>query len=178
MKIVKRILLVIVILVAIPLIIALFISKEVTIEREVVVNKPKQQVFDYVKMLKNQDNFSVWNMTDPNMKKEYAGTDGTVGFVYKWDSENKNVGKGEQSIAKIDEGNRVDFNLHFIKPWDGLATAYMTTESTGENQTKVKWAFHNTMPYPMNIMKLMGMENQLGDALQSGLNNLKGVLEK
>ncbi|MBA2761849.1 MAG: polyketide cyclase, partial [Segetibacter sp.] len=59
----KIILLVILIIIAIPLIIALFVSKEYNIEREITINKPKQEVFNYVKNLKNQDNYSKWVRT-------------------------------------------------------------------------------------------------------------------
>ena len=89
MKIVKKVLIVVVVIVAIPLIIALFVKKEYSIEREITINKPQQEVFSYVKYLKNQDNYSKWVMTDPAMKKDFRGTDGTEGFVYAWDSKNK-----------------------------------------------------------------------------------------
>ena len=65
---------------------AIFVKREYSVEREVVINKPKQEVFEYVKLLKNQDNYSKWAMMDPKMKKEYTGTDGTVGFISAWDS--------------------------------------------------------------------------------------------
>src|SRR5436853_2020024 len=108
MKTLKKILIVIVILFAIPLIVALFVKSDYAIERQVTINKPKQEVFDYIKYVRNQDNYSVWNQRDPNMKKEYKGTDGTVGFIYSWDSENKEVGKGEQEIVNIKDGERID----------------------------------------------------------------------
>ncbi|MGQ0827764.1 MAG: SRPBCC family protein [Bacteroidota bacterium] len=178
MKIVKRILLGIVAIVALLLIIALFVKKEYAVEREVAINKPKQEVFDYVKFVKNQDNFSVWNQKDPSMKKEYTGTDGTVGFIYAWEG-NKDVGKGEQEIKGITEGERVDFELRFKLPFEANDDAYMTTEAMGDSQTKVKWGFSGKMPYPMNIMLLfMDMDAMLGKDLQDGLNNLKIVLEK
>ena len=60
MKILKIILLVIAILIVIPLVVALFVAKEYAVERYVEINKPKSEVFDYVKYLKNQDNFSKW----------------------------------------------------------------------------------------------------------------------
>src|ERR1700757_4744620 len=97
MKILKRILIVIAVLIAIPLIVALFTKKDYAIEREVVINKPKQDVFNYIKMLKNQPNYSKWAMDDPNAKMTFTGTDGTVGFISAWES-NK-VGKGEQQIT-------------------------------------------------------------------------------
>ncbi|MBI2281753.1 MAG: SRPBCC family protein [Bacteroidetes bacterium] len=179
MKILKKILIVIAIIIAIPLIIALFVEKDYAVEREITINKPKQEVFDYVKFLKNQDNFSKWATMDPNMKKTYRGTDGTVGFVSAWESDDENVGVGEQEIKKIAEGERIDFELRFIKPFEATEPAFMSTESVSENQTKVKWGFSGHMNYPMNIMMLfMDFEKMIGDDLQTGLSNLKTVLEK
>ena len=113
------------------------------------------------------------------MKKVYKGTDGTVGFISTWDSDKKEVGKGEQEIKKIIEGERVELSLHFIKPFDGFADAHMITTPQGDNQTKVKWGFSSKMKYPMNILLLfMNMEKMIGGDLQTGLINLKTVLEK
>jgi uncharacterized protein YndB with AHSA1/START domain len=179
MKILKNILILIASLVVLLLVVALFVKKDYAVVREVTINKPKQEVFDYVKYLKNQDSFSKWAMMDPNMKKEYRGTDGTVGFVSAWDSEKSDVGKGEQEIKKIAEGERLDFELRFIKPFEATDYAYMTTETAGTDQTKVKWGFNGKMNYPMNLMLLfMNMDKMLGDDLQTGLSNLKTVLEK
>lgn len=179
MKIIKKILIAVVIIIAIPLIVALFTKKEYAVEREVIINKPKQEVFDYIKFVKNQDNYSVWAKMDPAMKKEYKGTDGTVGFISAWDSQIKDVGKGEQEIIKISDGERLDFELRFKVPFEATDNAYMTTETIAENQTKVKWGFEGKMNYPMNFMLLfMDMEKMLGTDLEIGLTNLKQVLEK
>jgi hypothetical protein len=179
MKIVKIILAVIGGSIAVLLIMALFIKNEYAVEREVVINKPNQEVFDYIKPLKNQDNFSVWAMRDPAMKKEYRGTDGTVGFVSAWDSQKDDVGKGEQEILSIKEGERIDYELRFIKPFEAKDKAYMVTQAVSENQTKVKWGFNGRMKFPMNLMLLfMDMDKMLGKDLDAGLQNLKIILEK
>jgi hypothetical protein len=179
MKILFKIILGIVVLVVILLIVALFVKKDYSVEREITINKPKSQVFDYIKYLKNQDNYSVWAKMDPKMKKEYRGTDGTPGFVSAWESDDNNVGKGEQQIEKIAEGYRIDLDLHFIKPFECRADARMITESVAGNQTKLKWGFDSKMKYPMNIMLLfMNMEKMIGNDLQTGLDTLKVVLEK
>jgi len=115
---------------------------------------------------------------DPDMKKTYRGTDGTVGFVSAWESDNKDVGKGEQEIMKITEGERMDLELRFFEPFESTEPAYMITESVSENQTKVKWGFNGHMDYPMNItMLFMDFEKMIGDDLETGLKNLKSVLE-
>jgi uncharacterized protein YndB with AHSA1/START domain len=178
MKILKTVLIAVGILIAAPLIVSLFVKKDYEVEREITINKPKGEVFDYVKFLKNQDNYSKWATMDPGMKKTYRGTDGSVGFVSAWESDNKDVGKGEQEIKKITEGERIDFELRFFEPFQSTEPAYMTTENVSENQTKVKWGFSGHMDYPMNIMMLfMDFETMIGDDLDTGLINLKSVLE-
>ncbi len=179
MKTLKKILIGIAIIIALPFVVALFVKNDYAVQREITINKPKTEVFEYIKYLKNQDNYSKWNNMDPDMKKSYIGTDGTVGFIYHWESENENLGTGEQEIKKITEGERVDFELRFIKPFEATEPAFMTTETVNENQTKVTWGFSGHMNYPLNIMMLfMDFEKMIGDDLDYGLTNLKAQLEK
>lgn len=179
MKMLKVILLILVGIIALLLITGLFVDGKYAVEREVTINKSKQEVFDYVKYLKNQDNFSVWAKIDPVMKKEFKGEDGTVGFVSAWDSEDPKAGKGEQKIIKINEGERIDYELHFIEPFESTDFAYLKTEAVNDSVTTVKWGFNGEMKYPMNLMMLtMNMEEMLAPDLQNGLDNLKMILEQ
>ncbi|MDI1306658.1 MAG: SRPBCC family protein [bacterium] len=179
MNIIKKIVLAVLTIVALALITALFLTKNYAVEREITIDQPKDSVFNYIKYVKNQDNFSVWNRKDPKMIKTFSGTDGTVGFVYSWNSQDKNVGVGEQEIKKILEGERIDFELRFKVPFESTDNAYIITKAISPNQTKVKWGFNGKMPYPMNlILAFMNMDKILGKDLQDGLNNLKVVLEK
>ena len=179
MKILKRILLVVAMLIGLVLITGLFVKKEMKAEREVVINKPKAEVFNYVKYLKNQKEFSKWASMDPAMKVEYKGTDATPGFVYAWESSKDDVGKGEQEIKSIKDGERIDYELRFLEPWESKASSSMITEAVSETQTKVKWGFEGSMAYPMNVMRLfMDMEKMIGDDFSTGLNNLKTKMEK
>ena len=86
-------------------------AKEMVIEKNVSINKNINEVFSFLKQTKNQDQFSVWNMKDPGMKKSYSGPDGTKGFIYSWDSKDKNVGAGSQEIINIYEGSRIDYEF-------------------------------------------------------------------
>ncbi len=165
-------------LLALILIAGLVMKKDFGLVREITIDKPKQSVFDYLKLLKNQDNFSVWAGKDPAMKKEYKGIDGTVGFVSAWESSMKDVGAGEQEILKIVEGERLEFELRFLKPMKATNYAFMTTESISDNQTKVAWGFSGKMAYPMNLMLLfMNMDKMIGKDFENGLAKLKTILE-
>jgi Polyketide cyclase / dehydrase and lipid transport len=176
---VMTILIIILFIIAIPFIVALFTSNKFKVEKEVTINKPKQQVFDYVKQIKNQDNFAVWMSLDPAMKRQYSGTDGTVGFVSEWDSNHKQVGAGRQTITGIKEGEQVAIKLEFVRPWKNVANVYFKTDAVSANQTNVKWGFYNNVKYPMKVIRLfMNMEKMTGKDFEKGLTRLKEVIEK
>ena len=164
-------------IIALALVLALFVKKDYSVVRDIIINRNKQEVFDYIRLLKNQDNYSKWGSLDPNMKKEYRGMDGTEGFTSLWEG-NKKVGQGEQKIVKIIEGERIDYALHFIKPFEGLADSHLATTAVSSDQTKVSWGMSSSMKYPMNLMLLfMNMEKLIGNDFSTGLSNLKQLLE-
>jgi hypothetical protein len=177
MKILKKTGIALLILIAIPLIAALFVRKEYTVEREITIDKSQREVFNYVKYLKNQDHFSKWVMTDPAMKKDFRGTDGEQGFVYAWNSEMKSAGKGEQEIKKLTRSERVDIEVRFEKPFEGIAQTHFITEPLSNDQTKIKWGMNGKSKYPLNFMNLF-MDNMLGADLEKSLGNLKNILER
>ncbi|MGN6293708.1 MAG: SRPBCC family protein [Chitinophagaceae bacterium] len=177
MNILVTILLVIAALIALLLILGLFTKKECNIIREISIHKSKQRVFDYIKLLKNQDYYNKWVMTDPNMKKEFRGTDGTAGFVYAWNG-NKQAGEGEQEITKVVEGELVDSEVRFVRPFKSVAHATFTTSAISNDQTLVKWHITTGMGYPMNVMLLfMNMDKMMGKDMEISLGNLKKLLE-
>ena len=178
MKLYKKILIAIAILLAIPFIAALFVKKDFVVEKQVVINKPKQEVFDYVKLIKNQENYTVWTKADPNTKMEYTGTDGTVGFISSWKSDNREVGVGQQEITKIVDGERVEVKITFKEPFEGVNDAYTTVEAVSPTQTKVVNGFKGERNYIARIICLfMNMDKMLGNDIQTSLTTLKKLLE-
>ena len=156
----------------------LIMSKEMIIERNIVISKPLSEIYEYLRLMKHQDNFSVWNMTDPNMSKSFKGTDGTVGCVYSWDSStNKNVGAGEQEILSLEEGKSINYEVRFKRPMKNVAKSSFVLNFVSESQTNVMWGFYGPSKFPLNIMKGV-MEKMLGKDLQKSLENLKELLEK
>lgn len=166
-------------IIAVPFILALFVKNDYSVERDVIINKPNAEVFNYIKQLKNQNKYSKWASIDPNMTKTFSGTDGTVGFISAWDSKNEEVGKGEQEIIAITPEKRVDYELRFLSPFESTSPAFMETSALTLETTKVTWGFEGSMDYPMNLLFLfMDFEQIIGDDLQTGLDNLKSILEQ
>lgn len=182
MKRIKKIVGVLIGLVAILLVVALFIPTEKVVKRTIIISKNQRETFAYIKHLEHQERYGVWWKADPNIKITTKGTDGTVGYIHAWKSTDEQVGQGQQRIIKIVEGpnkSRMDIELKFIKPFKSVAPSFMTTEAISKDKTRVSWAITSNMPYPMNLIgAIMNMEKMLGDDLEQGLKNLKIILDK
>lgn len=118
----------------------------------------------------------MWNLIDPDMKKTYQGNDGEVGFIYSWDSQDENVGAGEQEILEINEYDNIKFELRFKRPWE--TTNYAQFDLEGANgSTNVTWSISGSVPYPFNFFNLfMNMDDMIGEDLEKGLENLNKEL--
>lgn len=177
MNVLKKILYAIAILIAGVLIVAAIMPKDLNLESEIIIAKPKSVVFDYVKMLDNQKYYSKWVMADPNVKMEMTGTDGTVGAISSWQSEMDDVGVGEQEIKSIVDGERIEYELRFKKPFEATDTAYTTFEAIDSNHTKVVNGFKSRMPFPMNLMLPM-VRKMLTEDMAINMKNLNEQLMK
>ena len=172
----QTIAIIIIVLVGLILLMASLMEKEYSLSSSIIINRPQNVVFDYVKHLKNQERYSKWVMADPNVKLTYTGTDGIVGFRAAWESADKNVGVGEQEIMIIKEGIGYDAEIRFEKPFKGVSTANVTTEAISSNQTKVTTTFNSKTPFPMNIMVPM-IKKMLTKDMNQNSTTLKSVLE-
>ena len=147
------------------------------IEKSIEVNRESKELYEYLKLTKNQDNFSVWNMADPTMKKEYRGTDGTVGFIYGWDSANKNVGAGEQEITGLEEGKSISYEIRFSRPMQNTGKSQFLISAKKNNLTTVTWIFESPSKFPYSLFSPI-FKRILGKDIEKGLHNLKDLLEK
>lgn len=173
LKIIGSILLVII---AITLIVALFVPKEFSYEKSIVIKAPIDSVWLRVNSLSALDKWSPWNDHEPDMKKEYFGMDGTLGAKQTWDGEI--VGSGSQTIISIQEPNYFETELVFNEPYESHGKGVVKLVEEGP-KTFVTWGMTGSMPYPFNIMNLfMDMEKSMGKDWDNGLSKLKTLCEE
>ncbi|MBZ0327079.1 MAG: SRPBCC family protein [Altibacter sp.] len=164
---------------ALLILLAIIAPKEYEFKRSIIIDKPVSEVFQYVKLVKNQDYWSPWKKRDPNMKQSFTGTDGTIGFISKWESDHKQVGAGEQEIKNIIDKERVETELRFLKPWKSVSNAYLITNGVDDSKTEVIWGFKGVNKVPFNIMMLVyNMDKAVGKDFEEGLTSLKELLEQ
>lgn len=171
MRILKIILFIILGIVGIALIVAAFVPKKFHAEGKVTIDRPIQEVYDYVKMLGNQQYYSIWFEMGTDIKTEYSGTDGTVGAKMEWDS--KEVGDGKQIIRSLDDNKKVVIDLYLMG--DKPADYVYNLDAKSENTTEVSITLDAESPYPLNITNLFFDMNPY---FQKTADKLKTVLEK
>lgn len=165
-------------IIIIVVILALIAPKSYNVSRSIEIDIPKAVVFDNIKFLKKQQEWSPWAKKDPNMEKKFTGVDGEVGAISYWNG-NKDVGEGEQEITKIIEGKRVEGQLRFMKPFRSTSDSYLDLVELSNGKTKVTWGFKGENKFPMSIVMLfMSMDKAVGKDFEEGLQSLKTILEK
>lgn len=162
---------------ALIIFLAAIAPKTYDVFRSIEIARPKAEVFEYLKYLEKQREWSPWEKRDPNMEHRFTGTDGTVGAISYWNG-NKDVGEGEQEITGIEEGKRIEAELRFFKPWKSQSDCYLEVDEVSEGNTRVTWGFSGRNKFPMSLMMLfMSMDKMVGKDFEEGLASLKTKLE-
>ncbi|RZL48809.1 MAG: polyketide cyclase [Pedobacter sp.] len=156
------------------LFLALITKKDYQIEREIIIDKSTDEVFNYIKLMKNQEQYSVWVMKDPNVRIEYKGIDGTEGFISNWEG-NKQAGKGEQEIMKIIDQKSIHIQIRFEKPFKNVGEIYMFTTPITATQTNLAYKMEGKNTFPLNLMNLI-IDGLLGKDLYTSLENIKRIV--
>ncbi|MFY9308959.1 MAG: SRPBCC family protein [Bacteroidia bacterium] len=176
MKLWKKIVIVIVCIILLPFIVAIFIPRTYTVAVSETINKSQQEVYDYIRLLDNQKNYSIWVMEDPNLNPQIVGTDGTVGAIQKWNSKLEDVGEGEQEITALSP-ERMDVDLRFKRPFEGDAKAAYLFKAVSDSQTVITAEFYSNSPYPFNLPAYLFGKKMIAEAQTTNLQNVKRILE-
>ena len=168
----------ILILIIIILAMGLAMKNEYATSRDIIIDKPKAEVYDYIKILRNQNQYSYYNRKDPDTVKSYSGTDGEVGFTYTFSSKLSTIGSGTQTIVKLVEGESMTCNILFIKPTKLASVAEISLVAIDAQTTKVTWTFTSNYKFPLNIIiYFLDLEKLIGTDIASSLVTLKEKLE-
>ncbi|MEO8087648.1 MAG: SRPBCC family protein [Bacteroidota bacterium] len=170
MKILKKILIVLVVIVAVLAIAGMFMSPKVRVERSMEMKASPEAVYSQVADLKMWDNWMPWNKMDPAMVKTYGDKTMGEGATYSWVSNNKNVGKGSIVITKAVPNEMVETTLSFDGQGDATGGYQMEKTDAG---TKVTWSMNMDMG-SNPFKRLMGsmMDKMMGPYFDQGLHSL------
>ena len=148
-----------------------------SVSREADFKAAPAKVFAQVNDFKNWSSWSPWERIDPDMKRSFGEKTAGVGAQYSWVG-NKKVGEGSMEITQSEPSNRMQLDLHFIKPFQANNVCEFTI-SPSENGSHLRWDMRGSKPFMFRVMGLFfNMDKMVGGDFEKGLANLRGIVEK
>lgn len=167
-------------LILLLLIWAFILPKHYSVTVTQTINKPKDVVFDYIRLFKHQTEYSEWLKKDPELHTNITGEDGVIGSMLRWvsfnEDKNLNVGIGEQEIINMDE-NQIEVELRLIKPLEGNCKLIHKFVSPTINQTSYTCTFKAYAKFPTNLPAYLIGRHFIKKTQQKTLFNVKAILE-
>lgn len=175
MRLIRRILIGLVAVVALLAVIGMFLPRMVQVERDVVISAPPDAVFVHVNSLQAFAEWSPWSGIDPDMVVNYSGPEVGVGNVMEWTSNHADVGNGRQEILEVVDNELVRTALDFGEM--GTAEAWWRLEPEGDG-TRVVWGLNADMGAgPVGRWVGLMMDSMVGSDYETGLAQLQSAVE-
>jgi hypothetical protein len=173
----KKILLVLLAVVALFAIYVATRPSDYRVQRTVLVNAPTGKVFPLVVIFRRWEFWSPWAKLDPGMKVEFGGPKGGVGSTYSWKG-NEKVGEGKMTMIGALPNQLVDIQLDFVKPWEQTANVRFDFKPEGD-ATRVTWTMSGKYDFVGKLFAVfMDMDKTVGPDLEKGLAQLKELGER
>ncbi len=177
MRIIKRILVFVVVLIALLLILAAFVDGHLKIDRTADVRAPRDTVWQHVNSIAALNTWNPFLKKDPNVKISYEGTQGAPGSKMCFASEMKGLGSGCETLLAVNAPVSVDGIVEFEKPNKRVVHFSVTLDSIASG-TRVSWRSSAELPYPFRLIKLFAnFDKTIGTDLEHGLQTLKSESE-
>ena len=153
-------------------------KKEYDVSRTVVINRSREEVYNFVRQLRKQPLWNPWFKRDPEAILKYKGEDGKIGASFYWKG-NKKVGEGIQRIVKTKQGKVFETKILFVKPVKVNALTYIGVKEIAPERTKMVWGTRGNLAFPLTIISIFySPEKALGEKFDEGLKELKQILEE
>ncbi|AXR06237.1 SRPBCC family protein [Salinimonas sediminis] len=156
------------------IIVSFVLPDEYEVERSIIIAAEPDDIYPEVVNLKAWPSWGVWFQRDPNMQIKYGGPDRAIGMFSKWESESQ--GDGKMEITELKHNKKVIYSLYFPE-YEMGSTGVITLEPTEEG-TRVTWSDSGEVGNnPVNRYFVLMMDDMIGPDFETGLENLKTVVE-
>ena len=150
------------------------LPKEVTVQRQAVINAPPAKVFALVDGYKRFSEWSPWAELDPKTQYTFEGPESGIGAKMSWASNNPDVGAGSQTITEDAPNSHVAVDLDFGAMGKSQAYWDLKPEGTG---TAAIWGFKMKLDGMMDRWFGLLMDRYVGPDYDKGLAKVKAIAE-
>lgn len=174
MKILKRIIIWLVVLIALLIGVAYLLPGKYHVERSILIKGNGDMIFSMVCDFNNWEYWTPWSITDdPTATEEIIGNC-EIGAVNRWDGEK--MGKGEMTITKLVPQRMLSWDLKF-EDFSEKMIVGMTFEPEGQDWV-VTWTADGNLGYnPFFRYYGLMIDSDLGADYEKGLEQLKMICE-
>lgn len=174
MKLVGRIALGLVALLAVAVVVGALLPNTWRVEQSIVINAPPERIHPFLDELRRWQDWAVWNKEmDPKVVWTYEGPERGVGARWAWNG--PVMGRGRMEIVKSDPAQGLEVDEAIESDQVNAHTRF--TYSAQGGATKVTWVDEGTLP-PVIGGYFHGMlEDMLSENFSKGLAKLKVVVE-
>jgi Polyketide cyclase / dehydrase and lipid transport len=150
---------------------------EYLVQRETVVDAPRRAVYEQLVDFHRWTAWSPWEDVDPDMDRSYAGSEHGPGATYAW-SGNRKAGAGRMVITEVVPDERVDIDLHFLKPFKADNRIVLQLDPQGE-ATRITWSMVGRRTFMTRVMGIFtSMDTFVGKDFDKGLAQLTALVER
>lgn len=175
MKILKRIGIALILLLALLAIVGLFLPEHITIERKLEVNTAAHLPYGIVNNITKWKMWSPWYKKDTTAQYGFSDTTSGTGAKLSWKSNNREVGEGSVTITDT-KPNEAVYTLLQLGDWTPNVWNFIFEAQ--ENKTIV--SMRMDMHFGYNVMARwfgLMMDEMIGKDFEQALQNIKQVCE-
>jgi hypothetical protein len=158
---------------AIIIILGYFLPTAWQVEKAVLVQAEAEDIFPFINILKNWQDWSVWN-SDNNMEFEFEGPASGNNAVQIWKGTQIN---GKLTITKSEPNHLLEFNLE-LEHGRFVVKGIIVLESTMPSYTQVAWRSALNMPQNFNPIyryQAFFLRNYFESSMQESLLGLQSL---
>lgn len=146
-----------------------------TVSRSVEIEAPPEQILPLIVSFREWRRWSPFEDVDPQLTREYRGTDGEVGAEYEW-SGNRRAGAGVMRLAGV-APEQVEVQVRFLRPFKSSSEHSFDVAVTATGASVV-WTMRWEQTGLMGLFgRLVPMVKVMGETFDKGLASLKREAE-
>jgi len=149
-----------------------------TMARSAVMKAPADKIFPYLNDPRKNQEWSPFDKKDWPIERTFTGAAEGVGAVYDFVGNGKEIGTGRITITESVPSSKVVMSLDMTKPM-AASNVVTYTLTPKDGTTEVTWAMEGRTPFVGKIFHVfMNMEKMMGTAFETGLADLKAIVER
>jgi carbon monoxide dehydrogenase subunit G len=147
------------------------------VQRSITIHAPREKVFLFINDLRSWEAWSSDTGGDGTVQKIYSAPASGTGAAAEWNGSGR-AGAAKMIIVESVAPSKVSVKVDWFKPFKAHNLNEFTLHAQGD-ETEVDWSIQASNLYAMKVMGIfVNIQAEFGKHMESGLKNLKGVVEK